>query len=278
MVFSSLLFCTIFLPLCLLLYYGIPKICGGGIDNKIQISNYILLAFSLVFYGFGGIKYLLLIAMVILINWGCGFLCKVGRHGISVRKLGLILATACDLGLLFFFKYFNLFIATIENLFFADGLTGAERASGIFSGVGTGALGLEQIVLPVGISFFTFQALSYVIDVFNDDAELQEKLTNLMNDIATQGKLLSEHMDIRDMKRYRGLVKDFLNEVVNRSHKFSRENFLDRRGRHRVYGMIKLVDEKMDELATALVHDERDHLDILNRVDEIRGLLLDIIT
>ena len=111
-----------------------------------------------------------------------------------------------------------------------------------------------------------------------DDAELQEKLTNLLNDIATQGKLLSEHMDIRDMKRYRGLVKDFLNEVVNRSHKFSRENFLDRRGRHRVYGMIKLVDEKMDELATALVHDEKDHIDILNRVDEIRGLLLDIIT
>ena len=111
-----------------------------------------------------------------------------------------------------------------------------------------------------------------------DDAELQEKLTNLMNDIATQGKLLSEHMDIRDMKRYRGLVKDFLNEVVNRSHKFSRENFLDIRGRHRVYGMIKLVDEKMDELASALVRDEKDHIDILNRVDEIRGLLLDIIT
>ena len=111
-----------------------------------------------------------------------------------------------------------------------------------------------------------------------DDADLQEKLTNLLNDITTQGKLLSEHMDIRDMKRYRGLVKDFLNEVVNRRHKFSRENFLDRRGRHRVYGMIKLVDEQMDELASALVQDERDHLDILNKVDEIRGLLLDIIT
>ena len=111
-----------------------------------------------------------------------------------------------------------------------------------------------------------------------DDAELQEKLTNLLNDITVQGKLLSEHMDIRDMKRYRGLVKDFLNEVVNRSHKFSRENFLDRRGRHRVYGMIKLVDERMDELATALVQDEKDHIAILNTVDEIRGLLLDIVT
>lgn len=111
-----------------------------------------------------------------------------------------------------------------------------------------------------------------------DDATLQEKLTNLLNDISVQGKLLSEHMDIRDMKRYRGLVKEFLNEVVNRSHKFSRENFLDRRGRHRVYGMIKLVDEKMDELAQLLVADEKDHIDILNRVDEIRGLLLDITT
>ncbi|MCR4695550.1 MAG: YaaR family protein [Pseudobutyrivibrio sp.] len=111
-----------------------------------------------------------------------------------------------------------------------------------------------------------------------EDADLQEKLTSLLKDISVQGKLLSEHMDIRDMKRYRGLVKDFLNEVVNRSHKFSRENFLDRRGRHRVYGMIKLVDEKMDELATALVQDEKDHIDILNRVDEIRGLLLDITT
>lgn len=126
---------------------------------------------------------------------------------------------------------------------------------------------------PVGDDTFKFTLASAI-----DDADLQTKLTNLMNDITTQGKLLSEHMDVRDMKRYRGLVKEFLNEVVNRSHKFSRENFLDRRGRHRVYGMIKLVDEKMDELATALVQDEMDHLDILNRIDEIRGLLLDITT
>ena len=85
-------------------------------------------------------------------------------------------------------------------------------------------------------------------------------------------------MDVRDMKRYRGLIKEFMNEVVNRSHKFSRENFLDRRGRHRVYGMVKLVDEKLDELAQVLVSGEKDHIDILNRVDEIRGLLLDIST
>ena len=111
-----------------------------------------------------------------------------------------------------------------------------------------------------------------------DDAELEEKLSGLMDEITEQGKKISEHMDIRDMKKYRGLVKDFMNEVVNRSHKFSRENFLDRRGRHRVYGLVKLVDKNLDDLAGELVKEEKDHLAILGKVDEIRGLLLDIST
>ncbi|SDI50608.1 alginate O-acetyltransferase complex protein AlgI [Pseudobutyrivibrio sp. 49] len=176
MVFSSLIFCTIFLPLCLLVYYGVPRVIGGGQERKIILSNYILLCFSLIFYAFGGVKYLLLIAAVILINWCAGFLVAQDRHGNGVRKVGLLCAIVCDMGMLFFFKYFNLFIATIENLFFGGELTGAERATGIFSGVGTGALGIDQIVLPVGISFFTFQALSYVIDVYNNKAEIQENL------------------------------------------------------------------------------------------------------
>ncbi|MBQ1844143.1 MAG: YaaR family protein [Lachnospiraceae bacterium] len=111
-----------------------------------------------------------------------------------------------------------------------------------------------------------------------EDADLKEKLNNLMGQIDEQGKKLADHMDIRDMKKYRGLVKDFINEVVNRSHSFNRENFLDRRGRHRVYGMIKLVDKNLDDLAQELVSEEKDHLSILGRVDEIRGLLLDIST
>ena len=91
-------------------------------------------------------------------------------------------------------------------------------------------------------------------------------------------KYLKIEMAIRDMKKYRELVKDFLNEIVNRSHKFSRENFLDRRGRHRVYGIVKLVDKNLDDLASELVKDEKDHLTILSKVGEIRGLLLDIST
>lgn len=109
-----------------------------------------------------------------------------------------------------------------------------------------------------------------------EDSELQEKLTGLLKDIDDQGKRIAEHMDIKDMKQYRSLVKDFLNEVVNRSHSFSRENFLDRRGRHRVYGMVKLVDKNLDELAQQLVADEKDHLAIVTKIDDIRGLLLDI--
>ncbi len=110
------------------------------------------------------------------------------------------------------------------------------------------------------------------------DAALQEKIDALLSDITFQGSRLAEHMDIRDMKRYRELIREFMNEVVFRSHKFSRENFLDRKGRHRVYGLIRLIDENLDELAQELVKDEKDHIKILSVIGEIRGLLLDILT
>ncbi len=110
------------------------------------------------------------------------------------------------------------------------------------------------------------------------ESELQEKLTSMMSEITSQGEKISKKRDIRDMKRYRSLIKDFLNETITRSHEFSRENFLDRRGRHRVYGIIRLVDENLDELAQELMKDEKDNLAILSKIDEIRGLLLDIFT
>lgn len=109
------------------------------------------------------------------------------------------------------------------------------------------------------------------------EAGLAERLNLMMEEIVMQGDKIVKRMDVRDMRRYRTLIKDFMNEIVNRSHKFSRENFLDRRGRHRVYGIIRLVDEKLDELAQALVSEECDKIAILAKVDEIRGLLLDIL-
>ena len=110
-----------------------------------------------------------------------------------------------------------------------------------------------------------------------EEEGLAERLNLMMQEIVMQGDKIVKRMDVRDMRRYRTLIKDFMNEIVNRSHKFSRENFLDRRGRHRVYGIIRLVDEKLDELAQALVSDECDKIAILAKVDEIRGLLLDIL-
>jgi len=108
--------------------------------------------------------------------------------------------------------------------------------------------------------------------------ELQTRLTMMMEEITMQGKKVGKRMDIREMKKYRMLIKDFMNEIVTHSHEFSRENYLDRRGRHRVYGIIRRVDDLLDELAQELVKDEQDNIAILNRIDEIRGLLLDIFT
>lgn len=110
-----------------------------------------------------------------------------------------------------------------------------------------------------------------------EEQDLQSRLNFMMKEIIQHGNKLAKHMDIRDMKKYRQLIKEFMNEIVNRSHKFSRENFLDKRGRHRVYGMVKLVDKTLDELATELIKDETDHISILNKIDEIKGLLLDIL-
>ncbi|WP_026498725.1 YaaR family protein [Butyrivibrio sp. WCD2001] len=111
-----------------------------------------------------------------------------------------------------------------------------------------------------------------------EDSALAERLNLMMQDIVQQGKQIARKNDIRDMQRYRFLIKDFLNEVVTRSHAFSRENFLDRRGRHRVYGIIRLVDENLDELAQELVKDEKDNISILAKIGQIQGLLLDIFT
>lgn len=138
----------------------------------------------------------------------------------------------------------------------------------------TGQMPIEnQAQAPKGDDTFKFTLISHI-----ENSELKEKLSGLMKDIEEQGKKITEHMDIKDMKRYRSLVKEFMNEVTVNSHEFSRENFLDRRGRHRVYGIVKEVDKSLDDLAQELMKDEKDNLAILEKIDDIRGMLLDIST
>lgn len=124
-----------------------------------------------------------------------------------------------------------------------------------------------------GDDSFKFMLVSNI-----QEQELQQKIGGLMSQINEQGKKISKKKDIRDMRRYRELIKELLNEIVYRSHEFSRENFLDRKGRHRVYGIIRLVDKNLDELAEELMKDEKDNISILSKIGEIEGLLLDIFT
>lgn len=132
---------------------------------------------------------------------------------------------------------------------------------------------IKEIKERVNEKEFAFTLLSKI-----DESELQQKLERMIDDITSQGKKLADHMDVKDLKKYRGMVSEFMNEVVSRSHKFSRENFLDKKGRHRVYGIVKKVNDNLDELAQEVIKQEKNHLKILARVDDIRGLLLDIIT
>ena len=120
---------------------------------------------------------------------------------------------------------------------------------------------------------FKFMLMSKI-----SEEDLQARLTTLMEDITQQGERIAKKKDIKDMRRYRSLIKEFMNEIVSRSHSFSRENFLDRKGRHRVYGIIRLVDQNLDELASELLKEEKDNITILQKIGDIRGLILDIFT
>lgn len=127
--------------------------------------------------------------------------------------------------------------------------------------------------VPESDGSFHFTLLSSI-----QEQELQASLAVMMEDITQQGNKLSRRMDIRDMKLYRKMIKEFMNEIVTHSHSFSRENFLDKKGRHRVYGMVKLIDQALDDLAEELMQEEKDHLAILNKIGEIQGMILDLFT
>ena len=81
----------------------------------------------------------------------------------------------------------------------------------------------KTAVSPETDGSFKFMLISNI-----EESSLKERLGFMMQDIIQQGDKLAKHMDIRDMKHYRQLIKNFMNEIVSRSHKFSRENFLDR--------------------------------------------------
>lgn len=106
--------------------------------------------------------------------------------------------------------------------------------------------------------------------------EHHEQLRKLLDQIDQQGERLSKTADIKELRRYKKLISDFLYEAVKYSHKFHKEGMLDGRGRYKVYAMIHKVDEQLDYLTQEVLMEEKDNVNILQRLDDIRGLLLDI--
>ena len=147
MVFSSAIFVFLFLPLVLLCYFLSPR----------KLKNYVLLFFSLVFYIFGGPKFLLVLLAVVLIDYVGAILI----HKTNKKKLFLILTITCNILVLVYFKYTGFFLENVNSIF---GLK----------------ITIPKIVLPIGISFYTFQAMSYVIDVYRNKVKLQKNFLTLL--------------------------------------------------------------------------------------------------
>lgn len=147
MVFSSLIFLFCFLPLFLICYFGV---------KRRKLRNIVLLVFSLLFYGYGEPIYVLLMILSIVVNYYLALLMDKSSN----KKLVLIIDIVFNLGLLFFFKYSNFFIDNINNIFNFN-------------------VRFLNISLPIGISFYTFQILTYVIDVYRGKVGVQKSLINL---------------------------------------------------------------------------------------------------
>ena len=147
MVFSSTIFLFLFLPVTLLVNYAIKE----------KLSNYWLLLVSVIFFSWTQWNYLWIIICSVCVNYICALV--VDRIK-KLRGLVLFLAVTVNLGLLFYFKYFNFAMESVNSIF----KTGFK---------------IEKIILPVGISFFTFQGMSYVIDVYKRDVPAQKNIFKL---------------------------------------------------------------------------------------------------
>ncbi len=144
MVFSSPVFLFVFLPLTIIAYYIFPK----------KIKNYILLLASLFFYAWGEPKLVILMVISIIINFFLAFFMEKSEKK-PVKVFLLVTACVTDIGFLFYYKYFNFFAGIAISLF------GLKTDS-------------PNIALPIGISFYTFQIMSYVIDVYRGNCKAQK--------------------------------------------------------------------------------------------------------
>ncbi|HOJ09187.1 MAG TPA: YaaR family protein [Clostridiales bacterium] len=105
----------------------------------------------------------------------------------------------------------------------------------------------------------------------------EEKLNQLADRIFEQSKKLEKRMDIKEYIVYKRSISEFMNEFLNNSYKFSRQNMMDRRGNYRTYSVVKKINSELDVLAKDLLENQQDKLKVLQRLDYIRGLILDML-
>lgn len=191
MVFSSTIFLCVYLPLVLLGYYICPK----------KGRNLFLLIVSLVFYAWGEPKYVFLMIFSILVNYIFGRLMDKNRGRQKRMKLLLVLSVVIDLGLLSVFKYTDFVITNINAIFGAN-------------------FDLLNIALPIGISFYTFQAMSYTIDVYRDDVRVQKNLIDFGMYITMFPQLIAgpivRYADVQDQLADRSVTTVDFSEGVMR--------------------------------------------------------------
>ena len=175
MLFSSMIFLWVFLPVVIIVNYLLNLIPDK--EKRIGIKNVFLLFASLFFYAWGGIHFLTIMIFSIVVNFTGGFIISnlKAKHKF-LRKLTLFITVLLNILNLGYFKYFNMIVAIIEQA-----MTKSDTQTfwtNILYMRGTGELGFSKVILPIGISFFTFQAMSYVIDVYRNDAKSQKNILN----------------------------------------------------------------------------------------------------
>ena len=177
MVFSSLVFLFAYLPITLLAYYLVPR----------QGRNIFLFIVNLIFYGWGEPKLVLLMVFNIFFNYIGGWLVDKYRADAKKKKLFLILTCVLDIGILAEFKYTGMITETLNMLPFLN-------------------IPELQISLPIGISFYTFQTMSYVIDVYRDDAPVSKNFINFGTYVALFPQLIAG-----PIVRYRDVAEQLVN-------------------------------------------------------------------
>ncbi|MBR1455417.1 MAG: MBOAT family protein [Lachnospiraceae bacterium] len=174
MLFSSIVFLWVFLPIVIIINYLFNLIFKDE-KKRIQAKNTFLLIASLFFYAWGGIYFLSIMIFSIIINFLGGYvISKLGDKQRFLKGLALFVTILLNILNIGYFKYFNMIVIIIEQ---AMAKSSSESfLNNILYMRGTGTLGFEKVILPIGISFFTFQAMSYVIDVYRKEAQSQKNI------------------------------------------------------------------------------------------------------